>query len=240
MRLKLTLEYDGTAFPRLGGAAGPAHDRGSRARRARGVFPSFEQPRGRGADRRRCARARQCRQRRRRRRPAARARRRSAQRGVAGRRRGRRRRGGRRRTSTRGTRRASRSYRYRIWRRREPSPFEQRRSLVVSTAARRGAAGAMRPTCSSARTTSARSRRPRRSTRFRRTVTARRGTGAATRSCSRSPPTAFSGTWCGRSSGRCSSCRRSGSRRCSKGAPAPRRGRPRRRGGSTSNESRLA
>ena len=60
---------------------------------------------------------------------------------------------------------SSRSYRYRIWRRAAPSPFELGVLMVEPAADRRGAARRRQPTCSSAGTTSAPSRRPRRSTR---------------------------------------------------------------------------
>ena len=52
----------------------------------------------------------------------------------------------------------------------------------------------------------------------------RSGIGAATRSSSRSRPTASCGTWCARSSARCSSARRSESRRSSRDATAARPG----------------
>ena len=72
-----------------------------------------------------------------------------------------------------------------------------------------------------ASTTSARSPRPTRSTRSSSRGRRRRaGTTAATRSSSRSPPTRSCATWCGRSSGRCSSAARTRSRRCSTGAGA--------------------
>ena len=63
------------------------------------------------------------------------------------------------------------------------------------------------------------------------------GFATATTSTSRSPRTATCATWCGASSGRCSSSGRTRSRRCSPVAPAPTRARRRRRGGSTSSAS---
>ena len=54
----------------------------------------------------------------------------------------------------------SRSYRYRIWRRRERSPFEVNRSLWHPRPLDRAAAGRRLRRCWSASTTSARSRRP--------------------------------------------------------------------------------
>ena len=60
---------------------------------------------------------------------------------------------------------------------------------------------------------------------------------AATRSSSRSRPTRSCATWCARSSARCSSGRRSELRRSSKAATASEAGPTARRGGSTSNAS---
>jgi tRNA pseudouridine38-40 synthase len=88
----------------------------------------------------------------------------------------------------------SRSYRYRIWRRRTPSPFEEKRSWwyprPVDEERMQDAANlllgehdfrAFTPTATSS---------------------VRNGTVAATCSSSRSPPTAFCVTWCARSSAR--------------------------------------
>ena len=75
--------------------------------------------------------------------------------------------------------------------------------LVVPAADRRVEARRRGRPARSASTTSAPSRRPRRSTSSSSArCGARPGTCAATRSSSRSPPTASSATWCGRSSGR--------------------------------------
>ena len=92
----------------------------------------------------------------------------------------------------------ARSYRYRIWRRRTPSPFEQKHSWWHPRPIDESKL-AVAATCYSASTTSAPSRRPRRSTPSSSArCGARPGTCAVTRSSSRSPRTASSATWCGR------------------------------------------
>ena len=209
MRLKLTLEYDGTRLPRLGPPAGRAHGRGRAAARARravrarsdglavagrtdaGVHAlanvvSVDVDGGPPADR------------------AAEALNAALPDDVAvvaG--------GGcgadfHARFDAR-----SRSYRYRVWRRRERSPFEAtpRRSggRARSTWRRSPRPAALLR----ASTTSARSRRRRRSTRSSSAPSrARVGSSSArTSSSSRSPPTRSCATWCARSSARCSSGR---------------------------------
>ena len=130
----------------------------------------------------------------------------------------------------------SRTYRYRIFNRRAPSPFEHRRAWWITPPLDEDAAERRARRSCSASTTSAPSRRRRRSTTSSCAPSSgRSGSAAATTSTSRSPPTATSATWCARSSGRCSSWARTSSRRSSPAAPRPRPGRPRRRGGSTSS-----
>ncbi len=112
-----------------------------------------------------------------------------------------------------------RSYRYRIWRRRAPSPFEQRRAWWVP--------------------------RPLEEERLADAADLLVGehdfrafTPTETQhSSSRSRRTASSGTWCERSSGRCSSSRRSVWRSCWRADRAARPARRRRRGGCTSPAS---
>src|SRR5581483_444356 len=93
-------------------------------------------------------------------------------------------------------------------------------------------------TCSAASTTFAPLRRPRRSIRSSSASSrARSGTGATTRSSSRSPRTASSATWFGRLWGRCSSESPPSSRRSSRAATAATPERRRRPGASTSSPS---
>ena len=206
MRLKLTLAYDGTGFRGWARQPGERTVEGElRAALARGLRV-VRRARRRRPHRHRRARARERRLGRRRaaaRRPSGPPRRSTrccptTSRSSRPRR--------RRRTSTRASRPRSRSYRYRIWRRRERSPFELHRSLwhprPLDLERLNDGGGAAR----SASTTSARSRRPRRSTTSSSASSrARAGTSAATPSSSRSPPTRSCATWCGRSSARCSS-----------------------------------
>jgi len=130
-----------------------------------------------------------------------------------------------------------RSYRYRVWRRAVHSPLERRRSfwfprpvdeeaLAASAALLRGERDfrAFTPTETQHES-------------FVASSTTLPGVATATCSRSRSPRTASSGTWCGRSSGRCWSSRRSRSGGCSRGARARRRARRRRPGASTSRRS---
>ena len=99
----------------------------------------------------------------------------------------------------------SRTYRYRIWRRRTPSPFESRRSWWLPRPLDEARPRHVRGRGRQVRTTSGRSRRPRPSMRcsFASSRSAA-GSGTETSSRSTSRPTASSGTWCGRSSGPCS------------------------------------
>ena len=93
------------------------------------------------------------------------------------------------------------------------------------------------PTCFLGSTTSARSRRRRRSTMFScGTCSGRSGTAAAMRSSSRSRRTASCGTWCVRSSAPWWRCPSSGSSPCCSVARAARLAPLRRRTGSTSSE----
>ena len=100
----------------------------------------------------------------------------------------------------------ARSYRYRIWRRPTPSPFEQHRSWwFPHELDYRGARRVRRPADRRARLPgvhadgdAAQGLPPRR-------CAQRRGSTGATRSSSRSRRTRSCATWCGRSSARCSS-----------------------------------
>ncbi len=128
----------------------------------------------------------------------------------------------------------SRSYRYRIWRRRERSPFELHRALwhprpLDLERLNRAAAQlvgehdfrAFTPTDTQHEV-------------FVRVVAARRaGTSAATRSSSRSPPTRSCATWCERLSERCSSASPTRSRSSCAARLARPPARRRRPGGST-------
>ena len=165
LRLKLTLEYDGTGFRGWAAQPGLRTVEGELRSALDARVPRVERARGRGAHRHGRARARPGRQRRDGGRPAAGARGGGAQRRAAGRRRGRLR---RRRPPpdfhARHSARA-RSYRYRVFRRSAPLAVRAPPQPLVAAAARRGARSPSRRRSSSASTTSARSRRPRRSTR---------------------------------------------------------------------------
>ena len=193
MHLKLTLAYDGTGFRGwarqpgertvegvLGDGARDALRLATSASRSPGA-PTRASTRSRTSSRSRSTGG-----------AAARARRRGAERAPARGSRGRPRRRGARRASTRATRPRSRSYRYRIWRRRVALAVRDRTARSGIPAARPRSACTPRPRCSSASTTSGPSPRPRPSTRpsCERSRT-RAGTTGATPSSSRSPPNSF-------------------------------------------------
>ena len=126
MRLKLTLEYDGTHFHGWAAQPGLRTIEGV-VRDALAVFPASADLAVAGRTDAGVHALGNVVQRRRRRRPACAARRRGTQCSIAGRRRGRVAEEVAPDFNARHSAR-SRSYRYRIWRRRESSPFEQRRS----------------------------------------------------------------------------------------------------------------
>ena len=117
----------------------------------------------------------------------------------------------------------SRSYRYVVLNRAGRAPLEARRVLWWPRPLDDEALAAARR-CSPASTTSGPSPRPRRTTRSSSASSARRpGSAAATISTSPSRRTRSSGTWCARSSGRCSSAAAKGWRSCSRGGRVGRR-----------------
>ena len=134
----------------------------------------------------------------------------------------------------RALRRRSRSYRYRIWRRRERSPFELHRSLWhprpldLDRLERGGRAAARRARLPRVHADRHPARRLRPRRRERPLARPRRH-----RSSSRSPPTRSCATWCGRSSGRCSSASPPSWPSCCRARRARPRARPRRRAACT-------
>ena len=165
MRLRLTLEYDGTGLPRLGRAAGPADRRGRRCKkRSTRVFSAWTRACGGRPDRHRRPRAGAGCERSKPRAGAPPERAAEALNAelpddvaVSGVEVG---------CSEFHARRSAqaRSYRYRIYRRRTPSPVRGSSQLVVSAAARRGEASRVGRISCSASTISGRLRLPRRST----------------------------------------------------------------------------
>ena len=126
----------------------------------------------------------------------------------------------------------SRSYRYRIYRRRERSPLEVRRSWWYPRRIDLDALAASADLLLGEHDFRAFTPTETQHDVFLRRVLALRGTSGASTSTSRSPPTRSSGTWCARSSARCST----GGRRRSLGCSTVRPGRtpaPRRRPGAS-------
>ena len=234
MRLKLTVEYDGTGFRGWARQPGERTVEGELRRALGRALRRRGRPRGRREDGHGRARARECRLGRRGRRPAARAGRGGAERGAARRRRGRSVRSRRRTTSTRGSTRAPRSYRYRVWRRRERSALEARRALWWPRPFDVAAADASAQALLGEHDFRAFTPTETRHQVFVRVVEAGAVGASSTRTSprSRSPPTRSCATWCGRSWGRCS--RAATSRRSSRAARGARPAPPHRRTACTS------